>query len=74
VIASEFAFLALGLILGVATGAALVEVVRARPPGAREIRVTVAPHSIQPRRATTLAENAFSPVLSGPVSSPRSPR
>ncbi|HEX3429225.1 MAG TPA: hypothetical protein VHS36_10490, partial [Candidatus Limnocylindrales bacterium] len=63
--ASEFAFLALGLVLGVATGAALVEVLRARPPAAREIRVTVAPNSIQARRATTLSETAFPPPASG---------
>jgi len=55
VTASEFAFLALGLLLGAACGAALVEVLRSRPPSRREIRVTVAPNSI-PRRATTLAE------------------
>ncbi|MFL5775339.1 MAG: hypothetical protein ACJ76W_03605 [Chloroflexota bacterium] len=53
--ASEFAFLALGLLLGAASGAALVEVLRARPPTRPEIRVTVAPNSI-PRRASTLAE------------------
>ena len=53
--ASEFAFLALGLVLGVASGAALVEVLRSRPPSRREIRVTVAHNSI-PRRATTLTE------------------
>ena len=52
---SEFAFLALGLVLGVASGAALVEVLRSRPPSRREICVTVAPNSI-PRRATTLAD------------------
>ena len=57
--ASEFAFLALGLVLGVASGAALVELLRARPLGAREIRVTVAPNSIHARRATTLADDAF---------------
>jgi hypothetical protein len=67
VIASEFAFLALGLVLGVATGAALIEVLRARPPAAREIRVTVAPNSIHARRSATLAENAFSPVMPGPA-------
>src|SRR4029077_21135811 len=55
VTAIEFAFLALGLLLGAACGAALVEVLRSRPPSRREIRVTVAPNSI-PRRATTLAE------------------
>ena len=51
--ASEFAFLALGLVLGVATGSALVVVLRARPP-AREIRVTVG-HDAVPRRAATLS-------------------
>jgi hypothetical protein len=55
VTASEFAFLALGLVLGVASGAALVEVLRSRPPSRRAIRVTVAPNSI-PRRAATLTE------------------
>jgi hypothetical protein len=67
VTASEFAFLALGLVLGVATGAALVEVLRARPPAAREIRVTVAPHSIHARRAATLADDAFPDEVSGPA-------
>jgi len=67
VTASEFAFLALGLILGVATGAALVEVLRARPSSAREIRVTVAPNSIHARRAATLADDAFSQTSSGPA-------
>jgi hypothetical protein len=54
--ASEFAFLALGLVLGVASGAALIEVLRARPPTSRGIRVTVAPNAIQPRRPSTLAD------------------
>jgi hypothetical protein len=62
--ASEFAFLALGLVLGVASGAALVEVLRSRPPARREIRVTVAPNSI-PRRAATLADSDTEP--SGPA-------
>jgi hypothetical protein len=71
VTASEFAFLALGLILGIATGAAIVEVLRARPPGSREIRVTVAPNSIHARRATTLADDTFAsssppPAAGGP--------
>ena len=35
VTASEFAFLALGLLLGVAAGAALIEVLRKRPPSKR---------------------------------------
>jgi hypothetical protein len=64
VTASEFAFLALGLVLGAASGAALIEVLRSRPPARREIRVTVAPNSI-PRRATTLAEGDS--VSSGPA-------
>ena len=65
--ASEFAFLALGLVLGVASGAALVEVLRARPPGSREIRITVAPNSIQARRSSTLAEDAFPNGATGPA-------
>jgi hypothetical protein len=56
VTASEFAFLAIGLVLGVASGAALIEVLRARPPSAREVRVTVAPNAIQGRLSSTLAE------------------
>ena len=36
---SEFTFLALGLVLGLASGAALVLVLRARPPARREVRV-----------------------------------
>ena len=69
--ASEFSFLALGLILGVVSGAALVEFVRARPPVPREVRVTVA-HDAIPRRATTLADDAFTaarpePARGGPA-------
>jgi hypothetical protein len=60
---SEFSFLALGLILGAVSGAALVELIRARPPSPREVRVTVA-HDAIPRRATTLADDAF--VTVGP--------
>ena len=65
--ASEFAFLALGLVLGVASGAALVEVLRARPPAAREIRITVAPNSIHARRSTTLAEDRVANGQAGPA-------
>jgi hypothetical protein len=54
--ASEFAFLALGLVLGVASGAALIEVLRARPPMSREVRVTVAPNAIRSRMSATLAD------------------
>lgn len=62
--ASEFAFLSLGLVLGILTGAALVEVLRSRPPAPREIRLTVTPDSVPRRRASTLSEDAF--VLPGP--------
>lgn len=64
--ASEFAFMALGLLLGVASGAALMEVLRARPPAPREVRVTVAPDSV-PRRASTLATSPFAGELPGPA-------
>ncbi|MBA3235085.1 MAG: hypothetical protein H0T59_03695, partial [Chloroflexi bacterium] len=56
--ASEFSFLAFGLILGLVTGAALVELIRARP---REVRLTVS-HDAIPRRSTTLADDAFTTV------------
>ncbi len=61
---TEFVFLALGLVLGVASGAALIEVIRARPPARREVRLTVSQDAIPRRRATTLADDAF--VTSGP--------
>jgi hypothetical protein len=69
VTASEFAFLALGLVLGAASGAALVEVLRSRPPARREVRVTVAPNSI-PRRASTLTDSDthdHGPARGGPA-------
>ena len=50
---SEFFFLASGLVLGVCSGAALVEVLRARPAARREVRVTFAAAAV-PARATTL--------------------
>ena len=67
--ASEFAFLAMGLILGVAAGAALIEFVRARPPRPREVRVVIAPDAVPRRRAATLANDAFteSPVAVEPA-------
>lgn len=55
--ASEFAFLAFGLVLGASAGAALLEVVRSRPPARHEIRLTVTPDSVPRRRAATLAED-----------------
>jgi hypothetical protein len=67
VTAGEFAFLALGLVLGVATGAALIEIMRSRPPAKREVRVTVAPNSIARRRATTLADVDAYAEPSGPA-------
>src|SRR4029079_18789021 len=71
VTASEFAFLAMGLVLGVAAGAALIEGLRARPPVRREVKVTVAQDAI-PRRASTLADDAFvstsaEPARGGPA-------
>jgi hypothetical protein len=65
VTASEFAFLAMGLILGVAAGAALVEFVRARPPTPREVRVTMATDAVPRRRAATLANDAFTESPAG---------
>src|SRR4051794_40398980 len=41
VTAREFSFLALGLILGLVAGAALIELFRARPPAPHEVRLTV---------------------------------
>ena len=69
--ASEFSFLALGLILGVLSGAALVEILRARPPMPREVRLTVA-HDAIPRRSSTLADDGFTaprpePARGGPA-------
>jgi hypothetical protein len=69
--ASEFAFLALGLVLGVASGAALIEVLRARPSSSREIRVTMAPNAIHGRSASTLSDphgvgDAVGPARGGP--------
>jgi len=68
--ASEFAFLALGLVLGVASGSALFIVLGSRPP-AREVRLTVE-HDAVPRRASTLSSDAFAtspaePARGGPA-------
>jgi hypothetical protein len=56
---SEFAFLAMGLVLGIAAGAALILIVRSRRPAAREVRVTMTPDAVPRRRAATLANDAF---------------
>ena len=70
--AGEFSFLALGLILGLVTGAALVELFRARPPAPHEVRLTVSHDAIPRRRASTLADDAFisvgpEPARGGPA-------
>ncbi|MFL5779663.1 MAG: hypothetical protein ACJ761_12085 [Chloroflexota bacterium] len=69
---SEFAFLALGLLLGVLSGAALVEFLRARPPVPREVRVTVTPDAIPRRQSATLSDPGFAthraePARGGPA-------
>jgi hypothetical protein len=71
VTASEFSFLALGLVLGLISGAAIIEVVRARPAAPREVRLTVSHDAIR-RRSSTLADEAFSaagpePARGGPA-------
>jgi hypothetical protein len=71
VTASEFSFLALGLVLGLVGGAAIIEFARARPPAPREVRLTVA-HDAVPRRSSTLADDAFTsagaePARGGPA-------
>jgi hypothetical protein len=52
---SEISFLACGLVFGAAVGAALVQVVRARPPIRHEVRLTITPNAIPARRAHTLS-------------------
>jgi hypothetical protein len=53
---SEIAFLALGLILGGALGAAFLAAVHFLPAPRREVRITIAPNSIAARRAVTLSD------------------
>lgn len=55
--ASELAFLGLGLLLGAASGAALIVVLGSQPPR-REIRLTVTRDAV-PRRSETLSQDAF---------------
>lgn len=57
VTASELAFLGLGLLLGAATGAAILVTLGSRPRQ-REIRVTVTRDAL-PRRSETLSQDAF---------------
>ena len=63
--ASELAFLALGLFLGVAAGAALLMVVGSRT-GRRDVRVTVTREAV-PSRSKTLSQDAFLPPAGGPA-------
>jgi hypothetical protein len=67
VTAAEFAFLAIGLVLGVAAGAALLAVLRARSLVRPEVRVTVATDAIPHRRAVTLSDDAFVPSDADPA-------
>ena len=66
---TEIAFLAIGLILGITAGAALIATLRARTPSTREVRITMAPDAVPRRRAATLANDAFtdSPVAIDPA-------
>ena len=52
---SEIAFLAFGLVLGTAIGAALVQGSGSRLAPRREVRLTITPNAIPARRAHTLA-------------------
>jgi hypothetical protein len=65
VTSSELAFLGLGLLLGAATGAALIVVLGSRSPR-REIRVTVTRDAL-PRRSETLSQDAFVASPSAPA-------
>jgi hypothetical protein len=65
VTASELAFLGLGLLLGAASGAALIVVLGSRPPR-REIRVTVTRDAV-PRRSGTLSNDAFMGTAAQPA-------
>lgn len=62
---SELAILALGLLLGAASGSALVVIFGSRPTRS-EIRVTVTRDAV-PRRSETLSQDAFVGGSSGPA-------
>jgi hypothetical protein len=68
---SEFAFLAIGLMLGVAGGVAVIVISTARSSAVNEIRLTVTPNAIPQRRRSTLSEDAFAdhsaPARGGPA-------
>jgi len=65
VTASELAFLAFGLLLGAATGAALLMVLGTRS-GRGDVRVTVTRDAV-PRRSETLSHDAFLSATAGPA-------
>lgn len=62
---SDFFFLAAGLMLGVASGAAFVEVLRARPAARGGVRVTVTPGSVLGRAATLATPLQTVELISG---------
>ena len=67
---SEIAFLGVGLVIGAAIGAAVVEALRARPAPRRHVRLTISPNTVTPRRSATLAD----PIgANAPVRVPGSP-
>lgn len=65
--ATEFSFLALGLVLGLVSGAALIEVLRARPPVPRDVRLTIAEDAVPRRRGATLSDDAFITAVPQPA-------
>ena len=67
---SEIAFLALGLVLGGALGAAFLVAFGARPAARREVRITIAPNSIGARRSVTLADPTAAWSRPSPPGSP----
>lgn len=67
---SEIAFLALGLVLGGALGAAFLVAGRSRPAARREVRITITPNSIGARRSVTLADPAAVRSRPSPPGSP----
>ena len=66
---SELAFLAIGLILGVAACAVLIAILRSLLSRPRGVRVTVVPDAVPRRRPATLANDAFteSPTAARPA-------
>jgi hypothetical protein len=65
VTASELAFLAFGLLLGAASGAALLMLLGSRM-GRGDVRVTVTRDAV-PRRSETLSQDAFLSATTGPA-------